>query len=344
MKNAIALVVLSVVIGCTEESPSISAQNSNLCRSVLISPDLPYDHEYDLKLSVEDLGNGEYNLVSIIDFHNGAFMASPFADEKLKGRFRITLHENDDVTMAGSFEEIPRSTERIDDFGHLVNWVNTRTTYKKSFKVNSEEYFKVTGMVSFTIEPTCTFEEIPFEIFYADGELLLQQYPKLDKRTCGLQVLEVSMYDSPLIDHEVAINHPYDVDFNVEKSENGSFNLVALIQLHGGSFFVSPNAGPGFSGKFRIEIATNDNLSIGSDFVETPRTKTVLDPHRFVHDPVNWVTEDTRYDYPLILNTEEDFEIGGKLIFVTEPKCTLEEIPIIFKFEDGELKVEKWDC
>ena len=344
MKNVIALVVLSVVIGCTEESPSISAQNSNLCRSVLISPDLPYDHEYDLKLSVKDLGNGEYKLVSVIDFHNGAFTASPLTNKDMKGLFKITLRENDNIMMDDEFEEIPRSIPKVDEFGHLMNWVKERTTYKKSFKVNTEEYFKVTGMVSFTIEPTCTFEEIPFEIYYADGELVLQQYPKLDKRTCGLQVLEVSMYDSPLIDREVAINHPYDVDFKVEKAEEGDFKLVTLMQLHGGSFFVSPHTGKGFSGQFRIEIAPNDNLSIGSDFVETPRTKTVLDPHRFVHDPVNWVTEDTRYDYPLILNTEEDFEIGGKLIFVIEPKCTLEEIPMIFKFKGGVLKVEKWEC
>ena len=344
MKNAIALIVLSVVIGCTEESPSISAQNSNLCRSVLISPDLPYDHEYDLKLSVEDLGDGEYNLVSVIDFHNGAFTASPLANKTMKGLFKITLHENDHVKMDDDFEEIPRSKEEADQFGHLVNWVREKTTYKRTFKINSEEYFKVTGMVSFTIEPTCTFEEISFEIYYADGEIELHQYPKLDKRTCGLQALEVSMYESPLIDHDVAINHPYDVDFKIEKSENGGFNLVTLIQLHGGSFFVSPNTGKGFKGKFRIETAPNNNLSIGSDFVETPRTKTVLDPHRFVHDPVNWVTEDTRYDYPLILNTEEDFEIGGKLIFVIEPKCTLEEIPLMFKYKDGVLTVEKWKC
>ena len=344
MKNVIALVVLSVAIGCTDESPTISAQNSKSCRSILIDSDVPFDHEYDLKLSVENLGNEEYNLVSVIDFHNGAFTASPLTNKDMKGCFKISLKENDNLTMDDSIEEIPRSVEKIDEFGNLVNWVNERTTYKKTFKVNSEEYFKVSGMVSFTIEPTCTFEEIPFEIYYGNEELHLQQYPKLDKRTCGLQVLEVSMYNSPLIDHEVAINHPYDVDFKVEKAQDGGYNLVTLMQLHGGSFFVSPHTGTGFSGKFRIEIAPNDNLSIGSDFVETPRTRTVLDPHRFVHDPVNWVTDDTRYDYPLTLNTQEDFMIGGKLIFVIEPKCTLEEVPVMFRYNDGVLTVEKWKC
>lgn len=160
----------------------------------------------------------------------------------------------------------------------------------------------------------------------------------------SIPVLAVSMYDSPEIDHEVAKSHPYDAEFKVEKAADNQFKLVTSINLHGGSFYVSPHTETDFEGRFRIEVALNENLSIGADFIETPRTKTVIDPHQFVHAPVNWVTENTRYDHPLTINTSEDFEIGGKLIFVIEPKCTLEELPIIFKFKDGVLIVEKWDC
>ncbi|MDP6909655.1 MAG: hypothetical protein QF371_09120 [Flavobacteriales bacterium] len=160
----------------------------------------------------------------------------------------------------------------------------------------------------------------------------------------NIPVLEVSMYNSPLIDYEIAKNYPYDVDFMVEKTSEGQFNLVTWMQLYGGSFYVSPHTGTGFTGKFRIEVTPNDDLSIGTDFIETPRTTTVIDPHRFVHDPVNWVTENTRYDHPLEVKSTEDFEIVGKLIFVIEPKCTLEEIPVLFKYRSGELTVEKWGC
>ncbi|MBL4585929.1 MAG: hypothetical protein JKX84_02560 [Flavobacteriales bacterium] len=176
-----------------------------------------------------------------------------------------------------------------------------------------------------------------------------QKEPALEKPVVtpfdpSIPVLWVSMYDSPDIDHTIALSHPYDVEFNVETTSEGQFKLVTSMKLHGGSFYVSPHTGTGFTGKFRVEVAPNDDLSIGTDFIETPRTTTVIDPHRFVHDPVNWVTEDTKYDHPLILNTQEDFMIGGKLIFVIEPKCTLEEIPIIFKYKDGVLTVEKWEC
>jgi hypothetical protein len=344
MKNIFAFTVLFILTGCTEKAPSISAQNSDLCRSVLINPSEPYDHEYDLKLSVEDSGNNQYRLVSVIDFHNGAFTASPLSNNDFKGLFKIVFTENDKFTLDDSFQEIPRSVEKIDQFGNLVNWVSERTTYKRTLTIKPQEDFKVSGLVSFTIEPTCTFEEIPFDIFYENGKLRIQQYPKLDKRTCSIPVLEVSMYDSPNIDHEVAKNHPYDVEFKVEKTEEGDFKLVTLMDLHGGSFFVSPNTKTGFKGVFRIEIAPNKNLSIEPDFIESPRTKTVIDPHRFVHDPVNWVSEDTKYEHPLKVHSEADFEIGGKLIFVIEPKCTLEEVPVLFKYKNDVLTVEKWKC
>ena len=160
----------------------------------------------------------------------------------------------------------------------------------------------------------------------------------------SIPVLEVSQYYSSLIDHKIAKEHPYDVEFKVEKPAEGQFVLITSMKLYGGSFYVSPHTETDFDGLFKVEVAPNNDLSIGSEFVETPRTETVIDPHQFVHGPINWVTEDTRYDHPLKVNSDEDFMIGGKLIFVIEPKCTLEEVPIMFKYKNGVLTVEKWGC
>ena len=133
-------------------------------------------------------------------------------------------------------------------------------------------------------------------------------------------------------------------NYQFKKTEDGQSKLVTSMKLYGGSFFVSPHSTTDFKGMFSVEVAPNEDLSIGTEFVETPRTQTVIDPHRFVNGPVNWVTEDTRYDHPLKLNTDKDFMIGGKLIFVIEPKCTLEEVPVMFKYENGVLTVEKREC
>ena len=160
----------------------------------------------------------------------------------------------------------------------------------------------------------------------------------------SIPVLKVSMYDSPLIDHEIAKENPYEVEFKVEETEDGRFILVTSMKLNGGSFYVSPHSETDFKGKFRIEVAPNDDLSIENDFVETPRSEEVVDPHQFVNGPVNWVTEDTKYEHPLILHTQKDFSIGGKIIFVIEPKCTLETIGVLFKYKNGVLTVEPLEC
>ncbi len=160
----------------------------------------------------------------------------------------------------------------------------------------------------------------------------------------AIPVLNVSMYDSPLIDNEAVINHPYELAFEVEKTGEDQFTMITTMKLFGGSFYVSPHSKRDFKGKFTIEIAPNENLKLGSDFIETPRSKEVIDPHPFVDGPVNWVKEDTRYEYQLTAISKEDFDIGGKIFFTIEPKCTLEEIPVMFKYRSGVLTIEKWKC
>jgi hypothetical protein len=83
---------------------------------------------------------------------------------------------------------------------------------------------------------------------------------------------------------------------------------------------------------------------LGEDPEEIPRSVEVIDNHPFVNGPINWVHEKTTYKYPLIVNSNEDFTVGGKIIFVIEPKCTLEEIPLFFKQKEGVLTVEFGKC
>jgi hypothetical protein len=157
-------------------------------------------------------------------------------------------------------------------------------------------------------------------------------------------VLDVSMYDSPFIDKDIALDHPYDLAFKVEKTADNKYNLITTMKLFGGSFYVSPHSSRDFKGKFTIEVAPNKNLKMGADFKEIPHSKEVIDLHPFVDGPVNWVKEDTRYVYRLTVKSQEDFDIGGKIFFTIEPKCTLEQIPLMFKYRSGVLTVEKWKC
>ncbi len=162
--------------------------------------------------------------------------------------------------------------------------------------------------------------------------------------TPKVPLVQTGQEEYPAIDYSVALEHPYEIAFETVPVNHGQSELHIDIKLFGGSFFVSPNEKKDFSGKFRVEIAPNDNLQLGADFEEIPTSKKVVDPKLFMRGDTYWVRESTQYKYPLQVNTTKDFQIGGKVIFTIEPKCTLEEIPIIFKFKNGELKVERWEC
>lgn len=156
--------------------------------------------------------------------------------------------------------------------------------------------------------------------------------------------LNVSMYDSLLIDQEIAMNNPYELAFNIERSGANQYSLISTMKLFGGSFYVSPHSTTDSKGRFTIELQENDHLIMGDDFVESPRSKEVLDPHQFINGLVNWVQEDTRYDHQITVTSQEDFGVRGKFRFTIEPKCTLEEIPFIIKYRSGVLSIEKWLC
>ncbi len=174
--------------------------------------------------------------------------------------------------------------------------------------------------------------------------LFLAMAVSCSEKTPITPVLNVSMYHSPLIDHEVAVSNPYELTFDIEKTKGDQFNMVTAIELFGGSFYVSPHSTSDFKGRFTVELQENDNLIIGEEFIETPRSREVYDPHQFVNGLVNWVQVDTKYDYPLSVTSKEDFDVRGRIFFTIEPKCTLEQIPFIIKYRSGVLTIEKWLC
>jgi len=154
----------------------------------------------------------------------------------------------------------------------------------------------------------------------------------------------VSMYDVPLTDREAAMDHPYDLEFSVEKAGENQYTLITTMELHGGSFYVSPNSTRDFKGKFHLEFANLGHVVLGDVIKETPRSKEEIDLHQYVNGLVNWVSVDTEYEHTFNVSSKEDFDIGGKYRFTIEPKCTLEEVPFMIKQRSGVLTIEKWKC
>jgi len=165
-----------------------------------------------------------------------------------------------------------------------------------------------------------------------------------DQKPPVAPVRSVSMYDSALIDPLIAKEHPYDLQFTVEKIDATHYQLNTSMKLFGGSFYVSPHSIQDFKGKFSVEFADQNSVVIGDEFKEIPRSIEEIDQHQFVNGPVNWVNVDTKYEHTLTITSKEDFDVGGKYRFTIEPKCTLEEIPFMIKYRSGVLIIEKWGC
>lgn len=139
-------------------------------------------------------------------------------------------------------------------------------------------------------------------------------------------------------------NHPYELKMNMSELGKDTYELELMMLLFDGAHFVSPNAVRDFSGKFTVHLDDSEAIETISDLIETPRSVEEDDPHPFVRGKVNWVREDTKYQLKLKRKADENFDIKGFIQFTIEPRCTLEKIPIIIKYEEGEMRVELFGC
>jgi len=125
----------------------------------------------------------------------------------------------------------------------------------------------------------------------------------------------------------------YTLQIRIEKTENNQHNLVIDIKLHNGSHFVSPFEEKEFSGKFYMDLGDYTNLSFDENISETPQAVDSYD--KFGNQFVKSVKVNTTYRQQLNIKTKENFEVFGRVQFVIEPRCTLEQIPFAISYKDG---------
>lgn len=163
-------------IASIEEDMIPSNVNLPLNPFEIISAKEPYSPHspYHLDFKIENTEDNSKQLVVFITLKGDSYFVSPNANGDFKGRFSMTIDENKNLEVEGDIIEIPKSVEETDTHHHVngtVKWVKENTTYKLPLKVMTDEDFEATGIIRFTIEPRCTFEEIPFLISQKFGEL-----------------------------------------------------------------------------------------------------------------------------------------------------------------------------
>lgn len=149
----------------------VIVENDNKTEVIVIDDDL-----YNLQIKVKSI-NGVPSLVIAIALHKGAHFVSPNEKKKFTGKFYMDLGSYNDIEFKGSILEKPLS--KIEVCGPYpvknvgdknVRNITSDTTYTQPLNVKSQEDFEVFRRIQFTIEPRCTFEEIPFGIRYKNGK------------------------------------------------------------------------------------------------------------------------------------------------------------------------------
>ena len=135
---------------------------------------------------------------------------------------------------------------------------------------------------------------------------------------------------------------PYELDFEIEKTEENVYKIVATIDFFDGAYVGSPLSDNGFTGLFTIDIAESEHVRLDDHIEESPRSIRMFNEREGV--PVNIVNVKTTYKQVLHLSTDTDFDCGGKITFTIEPKCTFEQIPFMIKSRAGKLTIEPWGC
>ena len=134
------------------------------------------NHEYyDLSIKIEPINN-DFNLIIEMNPKKGAHFISPYEKKNFTGKFHMDLGSYKDVAFIDSMLETPESKEEYDPkpetFPKARN-IYQNTKYTQTLKIKAKKDFKVFGRIQFTIEPSCTFEEIPFAISFENGKVSL---------------------------------------------------------------------------------------------------------------------------------------------------------------------------
>jgi len=178
MKTIFATLVLFFGVGLAsdnlnlkEENNTINIENTSVSEPLIITDDL-----YEIKLTIEETENQLYTLVVSIELRDNAHFISPYAKGDFSGKFYMDLGETIQLDFYGKIQETPPSVEEYDPHPFVeqdVNWVRVNTVYKQPLLLLAQKDFQVMGRIQFTIEPRCTFEEIPFRIIYnsVSGEM-----------------------------------------------------------------------------------------------------------------------------------------------------------------------------
>ena len=166
------VLLFSISFGTGQHQTAITHSIAKIEEPEIIKGFIIDDKDYTLHFDLEKTKDQELALVVAIELHNESYYISPNAKGNFSGKFYMDLGSYTHINFDGDIIEAPRSLAAIYLYPSVdgtENRVYVNTTYKQLLELKSQEDFEVFGRIQFTIEPRCTFEEIPFAISYQNG-------------------------------------------------------------------------------------------------------------------------------------------------------------------------------
>ncbi|MDX1349189.1 MAG: hypothetical protein R3279_03015 [Putridiphycobacter sp.] len=141
-----------------------------------------------------------------------------------------------------------------------------------------------------------------------------------------------------------SLQDPYKVVYSLRNITKTKYKFsIHMILLDSNAYFGSPQSSDRISGAFSLDFGDTTNISLIGELVEFPVAQ--LKSNKFGPRMIHEVHENTTYTQAFELKTQTNFNTIGRVRFVIEPKCTLEELHFGLKMESGKLTViEDIEC
>lgn len=166
---------MSIACGQSEIKPEKTDHFSFSPEMLLVNTYAPAHAPYTLDIAIEQNDDDEYFLVATIDFTGDSYIASPLSDKDFKGAFKMEVAPDKNLMLDEQIIELRSSMKaNLSHDKTPEDWVNVKTTYKQKLLMKEINDFKSGGKITFTIEPKCTFEVIPFMISYKNGFMTVE--------------------------------------------------------------------------------------------------------------------------------------------------------------------------
>ena len=166
------ILLFSISFGIGQQQTEATQKIINIEEPEIIKGIIIDDKDYTLHIDVEKTKDQKYTLLVAIELHNESYFISPNSNGDFSGKFYMDLGNYTHLAFEGDIIETPRSLAAIylqPSVDGTVDRVHVNTTYKQPLELKSQEDFEVFGRIQFTIEPRCTFEQIPFALSFQNG-------------------------------------------------------------------------------------------------------------------------------------------------------------------------------